>query len=109
MLKRAANDPLPSQSQNYYYPDPVDTSVPRQNQEFVLEKILAAKKKRRGRGFQRIVLVKWTGQAETTWEPRSEFKDTIALQNFENIYGEHDDVGETNMLLKEKKKKKKSR
>lgn len=64
MLKRAATDPLPSQVQDDSQPDPIDVTVPREQQEFVVERILRAQKQRRGRGFQRMVLVKWLGQKE---------------------------------------------
>ncbi|KAI1001021.1 hypothetical protein K3495_g7178 [Podosphaera aphanis] len=53
-----------------------------------------AEKRQRGRRFQRVVLVKWEGQAETTWEPRSELEQTSALDYFEQKYGTEDDVGE---------------
>lgn len=96
MLKRAANDPLPSQVQDDSQPDPIDTTVPREQQEFLVEKILRVKKQRRGRGFQRMVLVKWYGQKEPTWEPRSEMQETVALDEFEKKYGTDDGVGETN-------------
>lgn len=96
MLKRAANDPLPSQVQDDSQPDPIDTTVPREQQEFLVEKILRAKKQRRGRGFQRMVLVKWYGQKELSWEPHSEMQEMVALDEFEKKYGTDDDVGETN-------------
>ncbi|KAI0990885.1 hypothetical protein K3495_g17302, partial [Podosphaera aphanis] len=94
LLKRAAEDPLPSQIQDDYLPPPIDGTVPRQEQEFVVEKIVRAEKRRRGRGYQRVVRVKWKGQAERTWEPRAEFEDTIALDIFEQKYGKSDNVGE---------------
>ncbi len=94
MLKRAANDPLPSQKQDDYQPAPIDNSVQRENQEFFVERIIRAEKRQRGRGFQRVVLVKWEGQAETTWEPRLELEQTSALDYFEQKYGTGDDVGE---------------
>ncbi|KAI0998731.1 hypothetical protein K3495_g9465 [Podosphaera aphanis] len=59
LLKRAADDPLPSQTQDDFLPDPTDTSVPRSNQEWKVERILRAEQRRRGRGIQRVVLVKW--------------------------------------------------
>ncbi len=55
---------------------------------------LRAVKRPRGRGYQRVVLVKWEGRIEPTWEPRSEFENTIALEEFEKQYGTGDNVGE---------------
>lgn len=66
MLKKAANDPLPSQQQDDNQPVPADTSVPRNEQEFEIERILKAENVRRGRGKRRVVLVKWKGQLEPT-------------------------------------------
>ncbi|KAI0993817.1 hypothetical protein K3495_g14367 [Podosphaera aphanis] len=97
MLRRAADDPLPSQKQDDYQPAPVDTTVPREDQEFEIERILRAKNRRRGRGVQRVVLVKWKGQTEPTWELRSEFQNTTALDIFEQLYGTNDNVGEENI------------
>ncbi|KAI1006821.1 hypothetical protein K3495_g1398 [Podosphaera aphanis] len=54
MLRRAADDPLPSQKQGDYQPAPVDTTVPREYQEFEIERILRAKNRRRGGGIQRV-------------------------------------------------------
>ncbi|KAI1003724.1 hypothetical protein K3495_g4485 [Podosphaera aphanis] len=95
LLKRAAEDPLPSQKQDDYQPPPVDSNLPRSQQEFKIERMMKAEKQRRGRGFRRMLLVKWKGQAEPTWEPRSEFENTVALELFEQNYGTGDDVGET--------------
>ncbi|KAI1005946.1 hypothetical protein K3495_g2275 [Podosphaera aphanis] len=86
--------PLPSQKQEDYQPDPIDSSVPRMEQEFEIERILKAKNQRRGRGFQRLVPGKWKGQAEPTWERRDELEDTVALDTFEREFGKEDGVGE---------------
>ena len=97
MLKKAAEDPLPSQIRDDSQPDPIDSSIPRENQQFLIEKILRAEKHRRGRGFKRMLLVKWQGQKESTWEPRSEMEETYALDEFEKQYGKEDGVGMTNV------------
>ncbi|CAJ2661542.1 unnamed protein product [Trifolium pratense] len=90
----AANDPLPSQKQDDYQPEPINVTAPRQEQEFTIERILRAENRRRGRGYKKMLLVKWQGQKEPTWEPRSEFEDTIALDDFEQKYGLKDNVGD---------------
>ena len=43
-----------------------------------------------------MLLVKWQGQKESTWEPRSELEETAALDDFEKRYGTCDNVGDTN-------------
>lgn len=92
LLKRAADDPLPSQKQDDFQSPPTNASLPRVEQEFVVERIQKAEKRRRGRGFRRILLVKWQGQAEPTCEPRREMEDTTALDIFEEKYGTGDNV-----------------
>ncbi|KAI0999435.1 hypothetical protein K3495_g8762 [Podosphaera aphanis] len=95
LLRRAAEDPLPSQVRDDFQPPPIDSSLPQAEQEFAIERVLRAEKRRRGKGFQRRLLIKWQGQAETTWEPRSELEDTSASDIFEQSYGTEDDVGES--------------
>jgi hypothetical protein len=51
--------------------------------EWEVEKILGTRK--RGRGNQ--VLVKWTGSAESTWEPLTNFLETEALNAYEMQHG----------------------
>lgn len=97
LLKKAAEDPLPSQKQDDSQPDPIDTTVPRDDQEFIIERILRAENKRHGRGFRRMLLVKWKDQTEPTWEPRSELEETTALDDFEEKFGTMDEVGEQNV------------
>lgn len=99
MLKRAENDPLPSQKQDDYFPAPVNVNMPRIYQEWEIERIIKAGRKRRGRGIQRLVLVKWKGQKEPTWEPRSQLEDTAAMDIFEKKYGIGDNVGEESVEM----------
>lgn len=40
------------------------------------------------------VLVKWKNFAEPNWEDRSNLKNAIALDKFEQTYGKGDGVGE---------------
>ena len=89
--------PIASQQQDDNQPGLVDTTVPGKDQEFKVEQILKAENLHCGRGKWRMVLVKWKEQLEPTWEPRSEFEDTAALDNFERKYGTTDYVGEKNI------------
>lgn len=89
LLKRAANDPLPSQEQDDTQPPGIiaeDTG----EQEWFVEEILQARKK--GRGFE--VLVKWTGYVKPTWEPLGAFEETEALDRFEAAYGKVQNQGD---------------
>ena len=84
LLRPAAVDPLPSQA--------VDDSQPpaimvEDQEEYLVEEILRAKWVKRGRGRQRMALIKWCGFAETTWEPVAEFRETAALDAYEEKYG----------------------
>ena len=97
LIKKAAVDPLPSQIQDDFQPDPVDTTAPRENQEFLIERILRAENKRGGHGSKRMLLVKWKGQKEPTWEPRCELEQTAALDDFEKKFGVKDNTGEMNV------------
>ena len=40
LLKKVSNDSLPSQLQDDYQPDPIDTTIPRADQQFIVEKII---------------------------------------------------------------------
>jgi hypothetical protein len=93
LLKKAGTDPLPSQTQDDTQPPPLVPETSTGAAEYEVESILFARKKPRGRGFRREVLVKWTGYHEPTWEPRAELEDTTALETFERSFGPDDDVG----------------
>lgn len=91
LVKRAGNDPLPSQSCDDTQNPPLIDKL--NEPEYEVESILRARTIRRGRGTFRQALVKWTGWADPTWEPIEYVKDTVALENFESTYGnikEHD-------------------
>ena len=85
LVKRAGNDPLPSQTrddtQNPAIQDELGES------EYEIESILRARTAQRGRGKYRQALVKWVGWVDPTWEPIEFIKDTAALQEFEAKYG----------------------
>ncbi|POS82018.1 hypothetical protein EPUL_006383, partial [Erysiphe pulchra] len=92
LLKRDPQNPLPSQLSEDTQPPPIINTDG--EQEKVVEKILRAEKRKRGRGFRRDVLVKWVQFKEPNWEPRESLEDTQALDFFENKFGAGDDVGE---------------
>jgi transposase InsO family protein len=86
LLRRAATDPLPSQQQDDSQPAPfvVEDEDGAEGLEYEVENISAAK----GRRPHRKVLVKWKGYARPTWEPLDNFKETVALDDFEARYGD---------------------
>ena len=80
-LRRASDDPLPSQT--FDNPQPAPTLNRTSGEEWEVEDVL--KRRKRGRGIQ--VLVKWKGYVKPTWEPLTELKDTVAYGRFEDLYG----------------------
>ena len=64
--------------------------------EHKVERILYAENNKQGRGRHREVLIKWTGYADPTWEPRENFKDIIAIDKFKARFGSDDLMGEDN-------------
>jgi hypothetical protein len=83
LLKRASDDPLPSQSQDDVQPPAITTDNAGGEGEWQVEEILQAKETRRGTKL----LVKWTGYVRPTWEPLNSFLDTEALDRFEAAHG----------------------
>ncbi|KAI0992598.1 hypothetical protein K3495_g15587 [Podosphaera aphanis] len=106
LLRKASEDPLPSQIQDDVQPAPILQSG-EDSPEQTVDKILYARAVRRGKGWIRRVLVKWDKFAEPTWEDRSELEETIALDKFESLFGSKDDVGEAEFATYGQKKKKK--
>lgn len=99
LVRPAATDPLPSQEVLDEQPPPL-VKTEEGEPEYEVSEILRADRRRRGRGWERRVLVKWKGFQEPTWEPRREFEETAALSVFESRYGTADGVGvETRMLV----------
>jgi hypothetical protein len=82
LLRRAGDDPLPSQAQDETQP-PAVVAAHTNEEEWGVEEILEAKETRRGTK----VLVKWTGYVKPTWEPLSAFLETEALDRFETVHG----------------------
>ena len=85
LIKRAENDPLPSQIRDDNQNPPILNDL--EEPEYEVESILRARIVRRGRGRLRQALVKWTGWVDPTWEPLDYIKDTKALHDFEIKYG----------------------
>lgn len=85
LIKRAGNDPLPSQIRDDAQNLPLIDDL--EHKEYQVESILRARTIRRGRGKFRQVLVKWVGWIEPTWEPVDYVKNTVALEVFEEKYG----------------------
>lgn len=85
LVKRAGNDPFPSQKRDDAQNPPIidDLGEP----EYEVESILRARTIRRGRGTFRQALVKWVGWIDPTWEPIEYIKDTKALEEYELKYG----------------------
>ncbi|KAI1000434.1 hypothetical protein K3495_g7764 [Podosphaera aphanis] len=83
-LKRAGNDPFPSQFRDDAQNPPLldDLDEP----EYEVEAVLRARAVRRGRGKFGQALVKWVGWKDPTWEPLEYVKDTAALDKFEETY-----------------------
>jgi hypothetical protein len=87
LLRPAATDPLPSQRRDDNQP-PAILSDDDGNPEWEIQEILRAKTQKRGRGQRREVLVKWKGYAIPSWEPLQALKNTIALTEFEQRWGD---------------------
>ena len=98
LIKRASEDPLPSQKRDDTQPPPVfpnnENSMGENEPEQFVERIIRVEKFRRVRGWVRRVLVKWKNFAEPNWEDRSNLENAIALDKFEQTYGKGDGVGE---------------
>lgn len=99
LLRRAGEDPLPSQTVDDLQPPPilpenVNSSKNIVEPEQYVERILRAERFRRGRKWVRRVLVKWRGFIEPNWEDRDNLENNVALDEFESKYGLGDGIGE---------------
>ena len=88
LVKKAADDPLPSQMVHDNEPgvvlhNPIDPSLaaPDNDGEYAVERVL--RHRRRGRGW--LLLVKWLGWPEPTWEPLQHLQDAVALDDYERV------------------------
>ena len=82
-LRPAANDPLPSQTQDDTQPLPVEVNGV---EEYYVEEIIDKRIKRgRGRGgpLRKQYLVKWVGYRTPTWTDANELGETEALDRYE--------------------------
>jgi hypothetical protein len=76
LLKRAGDDPFPSQIRdNTQLPPLFINGEP----EYIIKEIKRARLKKVSKGSRRKVLVKWKGYKEETWELREKFLETEAL------------------------------
>jgi hypothetical protein len=91
LLKRAENDPLPSQIRDDIQPPPLFING---EPEYTIKKTKKARLKKMSKRSRKKVLVKWKEYKEETWEPREEFLKTEALAQFKRKFGTGDGVGE---------------
>jgi hypothetical protein len=76
LLRLAATDPLPHQVMDDAQPP---SRLVADTNEYGVKAILKERRKRRGRGWVRELLVKWEGYARPTWEPANALEETEAL------------------------------
>ena len=88
LVKKAAEDPLPSQltidnELDMIFDTPEDSSFVAINSdsEYTIERIL--RHRRQGRGWR--LLVKWLGWLEPTWEPLQQLQETTTLDAYERL------------------------
>ena len=88
LVKKAAEDPLPSQltidnEPGMIFDTPEDPSSVAMNSdgEYTIERIL--RHRRQGRGWR--LLVKWLGWPEPIWEPLQQLQETTALNAYERL------------------------
>lgn len=85
LVKKAAEDPLPSQLPHDNEPGVVLSNpafeASTSEDEYAVERVL--QHRRRGRGWQ--LLVKWTGWPEPTWEPVCQLQNVMALDDYERL------------------------
>ncbi|KAI0994482.1 hypothetical protein K3495_g13699 [Podosphaera aphanis] len=93
LLKRDPHNPLPAQRLRDHQPPPLLNTEGEEEQ--IIERILRAEKRPRGRGFRREVLVKRDQFEEPNWEPRGILEETEVLNVFESKYGLGDNVRDT--------------
>jgi transposase InsO family protein len=82
LLKRAQEDPLPSQQRVYMEPPAILND--KGEEEYEIEEIV--KHRKRGQGWQ--VKVQWKGYQQPTWEPLKDLYDTAALERYEHKLGD---------------------
>ncbi|KAI0992225.1 hypothetical protein K3495_g15961 [Podosphaera aphanis] len=85
-LRQAAEDPRPGQKLYDEQLPPIITLEG--NEEQFVKEILCARTEKRGRGYRRLIFVKWENFTDNTWEPLENFQETEALDRFEKKYGD---------------------
>jgi len=80
LLRLASSDPWPSQEQDDSQPLP---QLVGEEEEYEVERILDERVVRRGRVSRHEFLVKWTGYAQPTWEPKEALNDVAVLDQWE--------------------------
>ena len=88
LVKKAAEDPLPSQltidnepGMIFDTPEDLSSVAINSNGEYTIERIL--RHKRQGRGWR--LLVKWLGWPEPTWEPLQQLQEMTTLDAYEHL------------------------
>ena len=88
LVKKAAEDPLPSQltidnepSMIFNTPEDPSSIAINSDSEYTIERIL--RHRRQGRGWR--LLVKWLGWPEPTWESLQQLQETTALDAYERL------------------------
>ena len=82
LLRHIATDSLPLQEVDDSQPLPIINN--KGVVEYDVEEILKAK----GKGGHQKVYVKWKGYARPSWEPLDILKDNVAVDRFEEKYGD---------------------
>jgi hypothetical protein len=85
LVRPAATDPLPSQERDDAQPPPIIVDG---EEEYEVEEILGARTQKVGRGTRRMVLVRWRGYSQDTWQPLTDVEDCTALDEYERKYGD---------------------
>jgi hypothetical protein len=93
LVRRAPQNPLPSQVTDDPQPGPLLQATDSEEEEYQIGNILRVRRKRRGRGWHREALVKWQGYVAPTWEPLSEVEHSDAYGEFVREFGNGDDTG----------------
>ena len=89
LVRPAATDPFPSQIVDDTQPPPLLIDG---EEEYGVDRVLAVRRRKVGRGYRNEALVQWTGWAEQTWQELASVQDCAALDVFEEQYGPVSDV-----------------
>jgi transposase InsO family protein len=84
LVRPAATDPFPSQIMDDTQPPPLLVNG---EEEYEVERILAVRRRKIGRGYRDEALVKWSGWARETWTKLDFVQDCAALDDFEKQHG----------------------